>query len=448
MVQRGYCHVGRALTVGLTCHLPQPVLAAAGWREGERIRLNFGSAWVQAEVRSAAGSTWRISSRLLGRLRLLARRWYYQLDSARRTIRFGPLIGILTTWQITPYFRSVMRAAARRGMMAVVIHVSDIRPGARYVMAHGYQGGAVRSLMLPWPNVVYNRIPNRGGERLVTTRVAKRALRLRGIPVFNWKFFHKLVLYRLLERDEIARAYLPETYPLRAMSQVGRFLRKYPMVYLKPNGGSKGHGIVKINRLPGGGYAVAFRRGNQNYRLISGSWAEAEMHARRGMQRRSYIMQEGLMLARYRGRPFDIRVTLYKNGDGDWIPSGPAAKIAGRGSVTTHVVSGGRVVPLNQALRVTFGDRAEEIRQRIYEASVTLAQALERVTRSEMGELGLDIGVTAQGRVAMFEANSKPGRAIFSPGWAARDRRTSLICLCDYAARLAWGTDGGVEANG
>jgi hypothetical protein len=155
------------------------------------------------------------------------------------------------------------------------------------------------------------------------------------------------------------------------------------------------------------------------------------------MHPRSYVIQEGIQLATYRGRPFDVRVTLYKNGKREWIPYGLAAKIAGHGSITTHVANGGRVIPLGRALKHTFGNQADEVRERIEKAAIDLALAVERVTALELGEIGLDIGLTEQGKAAMFEANSKPGRAVFATAWNREDRWKSLLNLCDYAASLA-----------
>lgn len=431
---------GLALVTGSavagTCSLPSSLVARLGWITGERVRIAFGSAVVGMRIRPADENVWRMPTSALNHLGTVPRRWRYRIDSQRKMIFLGPLIGIMTTWRVTPYFRSVMRAAASRGMMAVVLRPSDLRPGRR-ISAWGLVNGKMRRLRVPWPDVVYNRIPNRGGEMSASTRMCKTMLRRATVPIFNGKFFHKWRIHRLLRRDELAQEYLPETQPLRNFAQVYHFLAKYPTVYLKPNGGSKGEGIVRVSRVRGRGYVVSFRRGHRNYRLSGVNWGEVEPIIRRAMHRRTYVVQEGLKLASYRGRPFDVRVTLYKNGAGEWVPCGPVAKIAGPGSITTHVRNGGRVIPLDRALQFVFADQAKEMRGRIETASVELALAVERVTAMQLGELGLDIGVTANGRVAMFEANSKPGRAVFTPAWARRDRRESLQHLCDYAAFLA-----------
>lgn len=419
------------------CQVPASVLEQAGWHPGETVTLCFGSARSRVRLRIADQGGWSVPGSVLHQLSLPARRINYQLDQERRSIRFGPLLGIMTTWMMSPYFRSLLVAAAKQGMMAVVFRPGDLATGGRRMLAWALVGGNARRISVPWPDVVYNRIPNRGGELHSATRQCKHLLAMRGIPIFNRAFFHKWRIYRLLRKDAEGNSYLPESHPLTNLGVVPRMLRRYPMVYLKPNGGSKGMGIVKVTRQAGSGYSVCYRRGNHNFQLAAASWAEAEPLIRRGMYRRSYVIQEGLRLARYHGRPFDIRVTLYKDNAGRWIVCGPAAKIAGKGSITTHVHNGGRVVPLATAFRHAFGERAEQVRGSVDKAAIDIAEAVERVTHLELGELGLDIGVTSRGRVAMFEANSKPGRMIFAPGWAKAERHRSLVHLCGYAARLA-----------
>jgi hypothetical protein len=417
--------------------VPRKVLEQAGWRPGETVTLRFGSAQTKVRLDVAEGQEWTIPSAVIRRLCLPARRLNCQINRELRSVRFGPLIGIMTTWAMSPYFGSVMRAAAQSGMMAVVFRPCDLVAGQSRFTAWALRHGQVRRVRVPLPDVVYNRIPNRGGEVHAATRQCKHLLTNRGIPIFNRSFFHKWRIYRLLSQDPEGNAFLPESHPLTNCGVVLRMLRRYPMVYLKPNGGSKGMGIVKVNRLRGGKYAVSYRRGDHNYQLIGANWVEAEQLIRKGMYHRSYVIQEGLPLARYHGRPFDVRVTLYKGGDGQWVVCGPAAKIAGKGSITTHVHNGGRVVPLGVVLNHAFGEQAEQVREHVNRAAITIAQSIERVTHLQLGELGLDIGVTALGRVALFEANSKPGRMIFNPRWARSERRRSLLCLLGYAARLA-----------
>ncbi len=54
------------------------------------------------------------------------------------------------------------------------------------------------------------------------------------------------------------------------------------------------------------------------------------------------------------------RFSLHLNKDhsNKWVIAGIGAKKAGRGSVTTHLRNGGKLLTPEQALNVTFGSRA------------------------------------------------------------------------------------------
>jgi hypothetical protein len=124
---------------------------------------------------------------------------------------------------------------------------------------------------------------------------------------------------------------------------------------------------------------------------------------------------------------------MHRNGKGEWEAIGPAAKVAVSGAITTHVHNGGRVLPLKRVLSTVFPGREKEIYQRILAAGRTIAESVEKATGMKLGELGLDLGITPEGRVYHFESNSKPGRMVFCPSWARRDRNLSLFNVCAYA---------------
>ena len=58
-----------------------------------------------------------------------------------------------------------------------------------------------------------------------------------------------------------------------------------------------------------------------------------------------YLVQQGIRLIRYKGRPVDFRVHMNKDRNGKWKVVGIGAKAAGSGSITTHVRTGGSLFP-------------------------------------------------------------------------------------------------------
>ncbi|MGZ4162161.1 MAG: YheC/YheD family protein, partial [Neobacillus sp.] len=52
--------------------------------------------------------------------------------------------------------------------------------------------------------------------------------------------------------------------------------------------------------------------------------------------------------------------------------------------------------------------------EKLTTAALLLSKALERNIEGIIGEIGFDLGIDKNGDVWLFEANSKPGRSIFS----------------------------------
>ena len=80
---------------------------------------------------------------------------------------------------------------------------------------------------------------------------------------------------------------------------------------------------------------------------------------------------------------------------------------------------------------------AKEIEQKLTTAAITLSKSIENHLDGIIAEIGFDFGLDKHGQVWMFEANSKPGRSIFShPKLKEFELLTRKLSL-DYAIYLA-----------
>lgn len=111
-----------------------------------------------------------------------------------------------------------------------------------------------------------------------------------------------------------------------------------------------------------------------------------------------------------------------------------AAKIAGAGSVTTHLNNGGTVKAMEELLDTDL--KSEEMITKLSKASLQISKALEKQMEGYIGEIGFDLGLDRKGRVWLFEANAKPGRSIFKhPSLRKFDLETRRKSL-EYAVYL------------
>jgi hypothetical protein len=217
-------------------------------------------------------------------------------------------------------------------------------------------------------------------------------------------------------------------------------LDKHKMVYLKPSGGSLGLGIFRITYHPKEGYFCRFHQGKQNVLHRFKSLERLIQHYFGSIQSarfKQYLAQQGIKLIKHENRTVDFRVHLHKDGSNEWKVVAIGSKAAGFGCVTTHVRTGGSIIPTDELLKKVFKENAGEIEDYIQNSALAIAYALELQVNGPLGELGMDIGVDRSGRVWLFEVNAKPGRHIFLHPSLKEAGRKSAKYITDFSLKLA-----------
>ncbi len=213
----------------------------------------------------------------------------------------------------------------------------------------------------------------------------------------------KWSIHRMLSGSPTVAAHIPATRPFNHSSFTS-LLKKYKQVFIKPVGGSRGRGVIKVSALEGTKYRVHV----YNKKVIFNSSTAVYKYARKLLGSTRCIVQKGIPLANIYGRPFDIRVMVQRTSrDKPWHVTGMLAKVAGRNYVITNVRrSRGRVVPFSSVVKSTA------VKQRINSLALATANRLA-VFHPGLRTIGLDVGITSGGRVYLIEANSRPMLALF-----------------------------------
>ncbi|MCY0876405.1 MAG: YheC/YheD family protein [Firmicutes bacterium] len=325
------------------------------------------------------------------------------------------VLGILTGEHNarSPYVRSLIKTAKELGVTAFGFTPRAMQdPDARYV--DGFDGAKARSLSVqPFPTVVYNRIATRKDEVSAPVKVVKEILRSRNIPYFNQRFFNKREVDQALRRDPETAVLLPETLTEWDVGQMAEMLERHGMLFVKPISGSFGEGICQLTR-EGGRYRLDVRGPLGVVTRYFAHWRECVDACRAQMGAWPCIIQEGIRLGRYEDRKTDFRVHVHRGRDEQWQVAGIGAKVASDQAITTHVHSGGRVEDGEVVLGSWYGREVEQVRKRLETAAVAVCERLAIELDENLGELGLDMGISTDGRMVLFEANAKPGRAIFA----------------------------------
>lgn len=214
--------------------------------------------------------------------------------------------------------------------------------------------------------------------------------------------------YLAMWEDDALRPFLPETARFSRTAFLS-MTDRHPSVYLKPDTGGGGYGIMRV-RPDGRGW------------LLEKPHAVARFHHRELMfrylahklKRKKYIVQQGIDLIRLQGRPMDFRCLFYKI-DGDWHYAGCMGKVAAPRKWTTNLCQGGRAITFEEAIASSLEMPPEEIvkrKEELEQVAHASVLALERVF-PRLCQVGLDIAVDTDNQIRIIEANSRPRFELF-----------------------------------
>ncbi|MBW7477637.1 YheC/YheD family protein [Paenibacillus oenotherae] len=180
----------------------------------------------------------------------------------------------------------------------------------------------------------------------------------------------------------------------------------YKSVYIKPDIGSMGIGVYKLNHVSDGFELYStFKRRQHRQHFGTVSAVYNHIKARHGNR---MIIQTTVALDRVNNRPYDIRAMVQRRPGGAWTCTGYLVKI---GATPNHIVTnysqGGAIETIQKLLKrkgLSAGERASRIRW-LSNKAIAVCRTLSS-KRSGMREMGIDFAYDKNGRLWILEVNS------------------------------------------
>ena len=175
----------------------------------------------------------------------------------QHVLTIGPLVGIFTAGftpfpirpvgERTNFFAKLLSVKTSVGAIPFVFGEQHIDWDQGTIKGYFYHDHNWETVEVPFPHVIYDRLPNRKSESnpklaLVKERLQKEYL----IPWYNPGFFNKLDIHERLQQDHSVSSFLPETHPFSSFSSIENMLSHHGHIYLKPINGSLGLGVHQI----------------------------------------------------------------------------------------------------------------------------------------------------------------------------------------------------------
>lgn len=221
----------------------------------------------------------------------------------------------------------------------------------------------------------------------------------------------KLGKTNFLNRHEEIKRYIPETQKASDTS-IHDMLERHKMVYVKPNNGTGGHGIVKAEiKKPRSNptYQLKYKTKTYGYPTF-----KAFYKSLRGITgRRTYLVQKGIHMLKYKDRPFDIRIMVQKNERGEWEHTGTIGRAAHPKRIVTNYHSGGTPLPLDTLLKPHLSSKEiGKLHKKLGSIGLQVASYMQKGF-PKVNELGVDVGLDRKHTPWIFEVNTRPDPFIF-----------------------------------
>lgn len=207
--------------------------------------------------------------------------------------------------------------------------------------------------------------------------------------------------------DRKVSGHIPHTEKLQR-STLAAMLSRYGMVYVKPEKGTFGNGVMRVEQAAGG---FKYQAGT-NIRSFT-SYDAMYDDLKKTIKGRSYLVQKGIHLLKHRGRKFDIRVMVQKNPNNRWEATGIIGRVAHPRKVVTNFHNGGTLKPAALLLS-SYMDTVEKTGffNSLKVLGVRVASRLES-RYPGIKEIGLDIAVDRSKHAWVLEVNTCPDPYIF-----------------------------------
>jgi glutathione synthase/RimK-type ligase-like ATP-grasp enzyme len=216
---------------------------------------------------------------------------------------------------------------------------------------------------------------------------------------------------RFLNLHDDIRRYIPETKKA-TKSTVGDMLERYGMVYVKPSLGTGGHGVMKAEAVDVGGQtSYRYKLDKRSYQY--GNYDDFYRSMSRKFGKRTYLVQKGIRMLRFKRRPFDVRVMVQKNERGVWEHTGTIGRLAHPARAVTNYHSGGTPLPLDRLLKPHYAAAERvQLERKLSTLGVTIAKRMQRAF-PWLKEIGVDFGLDKSRTPWIFEVNTRPYPHIF-----------------------------------
>ena len=265
-------------------------------------------------------------------------------------------------------------------------------------------GGKWKESIFPFPDAVYNRCYN---KKTTTIQLLEHIIgQGKCFNRINW--FNKWEVYNSLKQSNLKR-YIPDTF-LFDQADLSELLKKYKLVFIKPAYGNQGKSVYRIELKENKDIHISLYSLAPRY--ICRENEDIQQKLNKLIDKKSYIIQQGIQSCQIENQYYDIRILVQKNIHGKWRVSTMTCRVANE-------------LYFNASVYQSIFD-AEEIFDRIFPLKINKITALRSINKISinaaqllenymglLGELSVDFVLDKEMKLWIIELNGKPQKSIY-----------------------------------
>lgn len=219
----------------------------------------------------------------------------------------------------------------------------------------------------------------------------------------------KWIKTKVLLGSKEVRPYMLDTQKF-SKANLKEMMDSYSMVYVKPEIGTFGNGVIRAEHLKKGKYTY---QANTKLKTFQ-DYESFHRSLQKATKKKSYLIQKGIHLVKYNKQRFDIRVMVQLSPKGVWETTGLIGRVAQPGKIVTNYHNGGKLHEIKKLLSAHLSaDDTEKMIGTLKKLGVNTAKHLHKKYPG-FRQIGLDVGFDRTRTPRIIEVNTNPDPYIFN----------------------------------
>jgi hypothetical protein len=309
---------------------------------------------------------------------------------------------------ITDFCRELAKLCEENDVIFYVSTLKDFQ--ANQYKGYQFVNDRIEKHEVPPPTVIHNRIHLRKNEATLEFRNLTTQCKQIDIPLFNQRFLNKIEVFQSFIESPYLKPYIPYTEKYANHYQLEKFLAMYDTIFIKPTHGSQGRGIVKVHSNKKN-FHLEEEDGLSKKEKSFNSITELSRYLKPVLEKKSYLIQQGIPLLLTNNRPFDFRFLCHKSPQKKWEVTSSIARITNQKHFVSNISKGGEIEKVNILLQ-SFLSKKESyhLKKLLAELAIECCQWIDSTFDGLFVEFGVDLALDNQFNPWVIEMNSKPSK--------------------------------------